>query len=219
MSNASLTKPLSSASASPSVIAEERRQRVRETLGDIRQLLAGKQLSRELLADICARLERLAQARELFSSAEFPPPAAGQGESTRYRLNPDDGDNDIALYLNSINPGKTSVPHNHTTWAVIVAISGEELNRIYQRTDDGSDAEHAQLALSHEQVVRPGSSIAFLPDDLHSIHVTGNAPTLHFHLYGQPLETLSGRIGIEPDTGRIINYNKSKMTKSVAVGN
>ncbi|WP_233233865.1 cysteine dioxygenase family protein [Bordetella sp. LUAb4] len=216
MSNASPSK--AATSASPSVIAAERRQRVSETLSDIRQLMAGKALSRELLADISARLERLAQAHELFGSADFPPPSGGQGESTRYRLNPDDGDDDIALYLNSINPGKTSVPHNHTTWAVIVAISGDELNRVYQRTDDGSDAEHATLALSHEQVVRPGASIAFLPDDLHSIHVTGNAPTLHFHLYGQPLETLSGRIGIEPDTGRIINYNKAKMTKSVAAG-
>jgi len=216
MSNASPSK--AATSSSPSVVAAERRQRVSETLSDIRQLMAGKALSRELLADISARLERLAQARELFGSADFPPPAGGQGESTRYRLNPDDGDDDIALYLNSINPGKTSVPHNHTTWAVIVAISGDELNRVYQRTDDGSDAEHATLALSHEQVVRPGSSIAFLPDDLHSIHVTGNAPTLHFHLYGQPLETLTGRIGIEPDTGRIINYNKAKMTKSVAAG-
>ncbi|OWT75504.1 MULTISPECIES: cysteine dioxygenase family protein [unclassified Achromobacter] len=216
MSNASPSQ--AAPSSSSSVVAAERRQRVSETLADIRQLLAGRELSRELLADVSARLERLAQASELFGSADFPPPAGGQGESTRYRLNPDDGDSDIALYLNSINPGKTSVPHNHTTWAVIVAISGEELNRIYQRSDDGSDAEHAKLALSHEQVVRPGASIAFLPDDLHSIHVTGNAPTLHFHLYGQPLETLSGRIGIEPDTGRIINYNKAKMTKSVAAG-
>jgi predicted metal-dependent enzyme (double-stranded beta helix superfamily) len=203
---------------SSSAVAAERRQRVQDTLDDIRQRLSGKTLSRELLADITACLERLAQARELFDTSEFPPPAGGKGESTRYRLNPDDGDGDIALYLNSINPGKTSVPHNHTTWAVIVAIAGDELNRVYERTDDGSDPEFAKLALAREQVVRPGAPIAFLPDDLHSIHVTGTAPTLHFHLYGQPLETLSGRIGIEPDTGRIVNYNKSKMTESVAAG-
>ena len=36
-------------------------------------------------------------------------------------------------------------------------------------------------------------------------------PTLHFHLYGQPLETLSGRIGIDLATGEIVNYNATQM--------
>jgi hypothetical protein len=62
-----------------------------------------------------------------------------------------------------------------------------------------------------EVVVQPGQSLSFLPDDIHSIHVTGESPTLHFHLYGQPLETLSGRIGIDLATGQILNYNATQM--------
>jgi hypothetical protein len=42
----------------------------------------------------------------------------------------------------------------------------------------------------------------------------GHEPTLHFHLYGQPLETLSGRIGVEPETGRVVNYNATQFTPS-----
>ncbi|MCV6904968.1 MAG: cysteine dioxygenase family protein [Achromobacter xylosoxidans] len=196
-----------------SPVSHERRQQVRGALADIRDLLAAAPLTRELLARVAARLEQLAQQRTLFPAAEFAPPAAGQGvgASTRYRLNPDDGDGAPALYLNSINPGKTTLPHNHTTWAVIVALSGQELNRVYRRSDDGSQPGRATLEQVREVVVQPGQPVSFLPDDIHSIHVTGDEPTLHFHLYGQPLETLSGRIGIDLTTGEIVNYNATQM--------
>jgi hypothetical protein len=65
--------------------------------------------------------------------------------------------------------------------------------------------------------VQPGTPIAFLPDDLHSIHVIGDAPTLHFHLYGRPLETLSQRIGVNLETGAVVNYNATQLKPSKAV--
>ena len=129
-------------------------------------------------------------------------------------LNPDDGDGGIALSLNSINPGKTTIPHNHDTWAVIVAVEGEEQNRVYRRTDDGRDPGRARLVLAQEVTVRPGTPIAFLPEDIHSIAVTGTQPTLHFHLYGRPLETLTGRIGIDLATGDVLDYNATQFTPS-----
>ena len=47
--------------------------------------------------------------------------------------------------------------------------------------------------------------------------VVGEQPTLHFHLYGQPLETLSGRVAIDPDTGEVKNYNAAYFRPSEAV--
>jgi len=192
---------------------------VAATLAEIRSIENSRGVTRESLQAITAVLQKLAQREDLFSFADFPPPDAASGKtSTRYYLNregegeyadKDTDKDDIALYLNSIIPGKTTIPHNHDTWAVIVAIRGEELNRLYRRDDDGSNPEQAKISLTRELTVQPGTSISFLPDDLHSIHVRGDQPTLHFHLYGRPLDTLSGRIGIEPDTGRIVNYNKT----------
>ncbi|MPS77840.1 MAG: cysteine dioxygenase [Achromobacter sp.] len=174
---------------------------------------AAAAITREQLAAITARLEQLAERPDFFLAADFPAPPAdqGTGASTRYRLNPDAPAGTPALYLNSINPGKTTLPHNHTTWAVIVALSGQELNRVYRRSDDGSQPGRATLELVREVVVQPGQSVSFLPDDIHSIHVTGDTPTLHFHLYGQPLEILSGRIGIDLASGQILNYNATQM--------
>ncbi|NMK45351.1 cysteine dioxygenase family protein [Achromobacter sp. Bel] len=196
-----------------SATSKERRQQVQAALSDIQSLLGDGPVTRDRLAAVTARLEQLAQRQELFPVSDFPPPAPGQGvgASTRYRLNPDDAPGVPALYLNSINPGKTTLPHNHTTWAAIVALSGQELNRVYRRSDDGSQEGRATLEQVREVVVQPGQSVSFLPDDIHSIHVTGDTPTLHFHLYGQPLEMLSGRIGIDLATGQILNYNATQM--------
>lgn len=202
-------------STTPS-LSEQRRAAVAATLADVRQLIADGAPDRAALAAVTARLEALAAQKALFTRADFPPPDAGQGvgASTRYRLNADDGDEGLALYLNSILPGKTTQPHNHTTWAVIVAVEGEEVNRLYDRTDDRSNPAQAQIALAREFTVQPGASIAFLPDDVHSIHVVGDSPTLHFHLYGKPLERLTGRIGIDAETGAITNYNATQFQPS-----
>ncbi|MET3464190.1 cysteine dioxygenase family protein [Variovorax atrisoli] len=201
-------------SATP--LAAERRAAVAQALADIRAIAATEPFDRAVLARITARLEQLASRTALFPRADFPPPAAteGVGASTRYRLNAEDGDDDVALYLNSINPGKTSIPHNHTTWATIVAVEGQEENRVYRRTDDGSDPEVARLELEREVTVQPGTSIGFLAEDLHSIHVIGDRPTLHFHLYGRPLETLSQRIGVNLETGAVVNYNATQLKPS-----
>lgn len=200
-------------------LAQQRRDAVDATLADVRQLLAAGAPDRATLDAITARLEQLAAHKALFGRADFPPPAAteGVGASTRYRLNPADGDAGLALYLNSINPGKTTAPHNHTTWAVIVAVEGQEVNRVYARTDDRSDPTRAQIHVAREFTVQPGASIAFLPDDIHSIAVVGDEPTLHFHLYGQPLETLTGRVAIDPETGEVKNYNAAYFRPSEAV--
>jgi predicted metal-dependent enzyme (double-stranded beta helix superfamily) len=201
-----------------SATAAQRREAVQGLLANARRIIDEKGVTRAALSAISDLLLELATQHTLFDAADFPPPRRDSGDtSTRYRLNP--GEDGLALYLNSLLPGKTTIPHNHDTWAVIAAIEGAELNRIYRRTDDGSDPERASLELSHEVVVRPGVPIAFLPDDIHSIHVGGAEPTLHFHLYGRPLETLTGRLGFDTDTGVMVRYNAQHMQRATqAVG-
>ena len=170
-------------------------------------------VDRAALQDIVALLEELAERRDLFNFDAFPPPVAGQGSSAfRYRLN-DDGDTP-KLYLNSLLPGKSTLPHNHETWAIISAVEGQEINYVYQRDDEGREPGYTTLHLEKEVVVQPGTSIAFLGEDVHGIRVEGEHPTLHFHLYGLPLESLNGRYGVEAD-GRILNYNASQMAPSI----
>ena len=170
-------------------------------------------VDRAALQQIVLLLEGLAERRDMFNFEGFPAPDAATGETQfRYRLN-DDGESPT-LYVNSLLPGKATLPHNHETWAIIVAVEGQELNRVYRREDDGSDPARARLVLEQEIVVQPGTSVAFLGEDLHGIRVEGDQPTLHFHLYGRPLESLENRYGVKDD-GSVVNYNKSQMAPSI----
>jgi predicted metal-dependent enzyme (double-stranded beta helix superfamily) len=169
-------------------------------------------VDREALKEIVALLEQLAERRDLFNFDTFPAPVPGEGDTAfRYRLN-DDGETPT-LYMNSLLPGKSTLPHNHETWAVIVAVQGQEINYVWTR-HDGDDPQFTRLELEKEVVVQPGTPISFLGEDLHGIKVEGEQPTLHFHLYGRPLESLNGRYGVNAE-GKILNYNASQMAPSI----
>lgn len=196
-------------------IEAQRRAAVEEAIGEIRAIEESEGVSRASLERIRDVLTKLASREALFPADEFPPPPAEDAErSTRYLIH-EDPDQRFALYLNSLNPGKSTNPHDHTTWAVVVAIEGRELNRVYERVDDGSDAGTAELELAREVVVEPGRGICLMPEDIHSIHVTGERPTRHLHMYGRSLETLTERVGYDLDTGRVVKYNQHYMSPTV----
>ena len=162
----------------------ERASAVEEAVADIRAIEAKEGVTREALERMKARLIKLAQRTDLFAPEDFPaPPAGGERLSTLYRIS-EDGDHRFALYANAARAGVRSPAHNHTVWAVIVGISGEELNRFYRRADEG-------VSETGSAVVKQGTGVAFLPDDLHSIHI--DAPALNLHMYGKGLEQLHRR--------------------------
>jgi len=190
-----------------STVPERRAVVVNQLMNAVRDHLAVDGVTRETLAKVGEELQSLvANSADLFSTASFPAPLPEDKGGVRYFIHTDPSTG-ISLYLNAIGPGKSSPPHNHMTWAAIAAIEGEELNRIYNRTDDGASSEQASLELAKEFNVRKGFGIQFLPDDIHSIHIEGNDGTRHFHLYGQPLESLDDRLGFNLETGAIVRFN------------
>lgn len=165
--------------------AKERTFEIAAAVADARDIEAAAGVTREALERIKQRLIRLASRTDLFTAADFPPPEpGGKLKSCLYRL-AEDEDHRFALYANASLGGYGTPAHNHTTWAVIVGVTGEELNRLYERSADGG------LREKDSCVVRQGSGVAFLPDDLHSIHI--DAPLLNFHMYGLALEQLHRR--------------------------
>src|SRR5207244_3244 len=107
------------------------------------------------LEAIKAVLIGLAGKRELFPRADFPLPPEGERDRL-YRL-AEDPDQRFALYLNSGSPGKKTPPHNHTTWAVIVGIDGEEHNRVYERNPDHTEPGKGTVKIAREFTVAPGT--------------------------------------------------------------
>lgn len=191
-------------------IAAARREAVETARREIEHIERSQGVTRVALDAVKAVMLDLASREELFPSTEFPPPPAGEKGSKRYLLG-ENADGRFAMYLLALNPGNESKPHDHTTWAVVTAVQGEEVNRVYRRTDDGADPQSCQLAIDREVNVRPGTGIALMPEDIHSIHTQGTQSTRHLHVYGLALEKLVDRKGYDPETGKVVPYNSNFM--------
>ena len=173
--------------------ASERRKAIEAAIADIRGIERREGVTRASLANIKARLVKLAARSDLFDPKDYPPPEPGQKlRSCLYRLS-EDADHRFALYANASLGGYGTPAHNHTTWAVIVGVTGEELNKFYDRAGGG-------VKEKGRDVVRQGTGVAFLPEDLHSIHI--EAPLLNFHMYGLALEQLHRREFYKEKEGR-----------------
>jgi predicted metal-dependent enzyme (double-stranded beta helix superfamily) len=186
-----------------SAISAARPAAIAAAVERIRVIERSQGVTRDALNAIMVELKALAAQQNLFPSSEFPPPPDGEPGNRRYLLQ-EDPDHRFALYLNALNPGNESKPHDHTTWAVVVAVDGQELNKVYRRTADA-------LVVDHEVMVEPGTGITLMPTDIHSIHTTGTVPTRHLHMYGLALEKLDNRMAYDPKTGEAIPYNANFM--------
>lgn len=184
---------------------------VAATMDRIKGIEREQGVTRAALDAIKAEMLALATQESLFPASEFPPPPEGEKGSKRYLLQ-EEPDGRFAVYLLALNPGNESKPHDHTTWAVVVSVEGQELNKVYRRVDDGSQPGHAKLELAREVMVEPGTGIALMPEDIHSIHTTGTTPTRHLHCYGLALERLDQRQGYDTAAGTVQPYNKAFMT-------
>lgn len=182
---------------------------VAAAVGRIQQIERDQGVTRPALEAIRAELMNLAAQEHLFPSEAFPPPPNGEKGANRYLLREEASG--TALYLNALNPGNETKPHDHTTWAVVVAVDGQELNKVYDRVDDGSDPSRCEMRVREEVMVEPGRGICLMPEDIHSIHTTGTKPTRHLHMYGLALEKLEGRRAFDDSTGQVSYYNKAHM--------
>lgn len=185
--------------AHESPVAAERTRAVAEVVNKVRQIEHEHGVTRDALERIRTVLIELARRTDLFPESDYPSPREEE-RSLLYLLS-EDPDHRFALYLSTGVPGRASPPHNHTTWAAIAGIGGEEENRVYERTDDRSLRGKGEIREVHRVVLRAGDGIAFLPDDIHSIHVVGATPTRHLHMYGMSVEHLPNRVEYDMDAG------------------
>ena len=193
-----------------------RQSEVARTIEEIKTIEINGGVSKETLEKIKLVLIRLAKQEELFPLVDFPVNSKLDGNSAIYRLSEDE-DNRFALYASTSMPGKGVHPHNHTTWAVIVGIHGDEHNIFYERTDDLSIEGRGELRESGRYTVSPGRGVTLMPDDIHSIHTSGKAQTVHLHMYGLALEQLHDRVMYNMQAGTYKTFPASQNIKSMSM--
>ncbi len=172
-------------------IHDQRAQAARETIESVRAIESQFGATREALERIKPELVKLASRTELFPASSFGNLPGRPG--TIFHV-AEDPDGRFALYGSAGSPGKAQPPHNHTTWACIAGVYGDEHNVFYDRVDDHPADAQASLVKTGELTVVKGNACAFLADDFHTIEVVNGKESLHLHLYGKTLEDLPGRV-------------------------
>ena len=184
-------------------IAQQRQQVIAEAMTRVRAIEAERGVTRNALDAIRDVMIGVAARTELFPREEFPLDADGTGETFDVLSVDDDGR--YELYLEVANKDISTPPHDHTTWAVVTGIHGLELNKIYE--GDGGPKGEAPLKVGHEVEVKQGTGVCLMPDDFHSIHITGGELNMHLHLYGLGFAHLKGRRMFDADTGKYQSFD------------
>ena len=172
-------------------IAAQRKSEIKRYIDDVKQFIPPETITGDMLNSIKQRLLLLATHKNLFNAETFPV-KEGDGTSSLYLLS-EESDHTSALYVVSELKGNMSPPHNHTTWAVIVGIEGEEINKFYKFSSPPKDDGKAKIQEYASTTVAEGNGITLMPDDIHSIHCLTEASTVNFHFYGKSIEHLPNR--------------------------
>lgn len=182
-------------------VAQERSAAIEAALADVRAIEASEGVTRQSLERIKQRMIELGQRRELFPHEDFPLTSENDGEHFDVLSVDDDGR--FELYIEVANKAVDVPPHNHTTWAVVVGIEGEEINSLFDVDADRS----APPKLRKKVSVAPGAGVAMMPDDFHTIQFVDGTHNMHLHLYGLCFAKLKGRTMYDQEAGEYRSFD------------
>ena len=114
-----------------------------------------------------------------------------------------EGDDGLTLILARFAPNEPTPIHDHGTWAVLHVLEGRDRYLEWERLDDGSDSEHADLKVKLESTLKPGDSVYWYgpPRDIHS-QVAQDGPACELILAGANMMT-KARHYFDGDSGRV----------------
>ena len=177
----------------------ERSKAIIETIGGIKTATERRADVEELNVAKSYLIE-LASKRDLFPADEFPMPTNGQNERTVCVYSEPDGR--YAMYVNLVNQGAASIPHDHgKSWAIIAGIEGYEKHTFYECISSNSARRTAEVEKKAEIIVEPEMAVTMLVGGIHSIEATNPDPSMFLHCYGYAFDAQDGRREFDLESG------------------
>lgn len=82
-------------------------------------------------------------------------------------------DGDLSLLIYPLAKGKVIPAHDHGNWESMFVYRGAVKHTVYERTDDGSVAGHADLTIVDDRLLKPGDCAVIAPPaDIHTFLAT-----------------------------------------------
>lgn len=127
----------------------------------------------------------------------------GIGQYALYRAE----DGSLTLFSLVIPEGASTPVHDHLAWGLIGVYRGRQAETIYERTDDGSNPERADLVVSKQIEVDQGDFYALLPptDDIHYVSTISDGPSVSIHLLANDTACV-WRHKFDPEHGSVASF-------------
>lgn len=171
---------------------------VNELCRDIRELLNGTEDRETILKDGSVLLANFVKnpvfMKDLFSKLITDDdflmklwPVMDSHEITFFR----DKEGLFSLRLYVWDPAVSYPIHSHGSWGIVGCVTGEILERKYERLDHGTKPGHAKIKESNRGILCPGDITTVLPQNQGIHHMQSNTSknsSVSLHIYGRAVE-------------------------------
>ncbi len=174
--------------------------------------------TRRLTAEISSDAERVQALQPAFSKLlsaegwlpeEYASPdhesgmGGGIGQYALYRAE----DGSLTLFSLVIPAGASTPVHDHLAWGLIGVYRGEQEETIYERIDDGSTEDRAELVPSKELHVKQGEFYTLIPptDDIHYVRTVSDTASVSLHLLANDTACV-WRHKFDPEEGSVTAF-------------
>jgi hypothetical protein len=134
-----------------------------DLVADVRDIVKEGGPDRAMADRVQACLERALRSPDFLESCPGYTPQAG---NLRLYKDPDLG---FIIGSSVMEPGFLRMPHDHGAirWSIYGTYSNSFVQRLWRRTDDGSQPGRASVEVAEEVTVPAGRAYALLPGDIH----------------------------------------------------
>lgn len=92
---------------------------------------------------------------------------------------------DLALSALVVPPGASTPVHDHLAWGIVGLYRGAQDEDVFERRDDGTSEETADLAVKIRRHLTQGDFYELLPEtDIHQVTTTSDITSVSLHLLG-----------------------------------
>ena len=154
---------------------------LQDYVADLRAVAAETDDEDEILRRVGPLAQRFVSDRSWLEEKHYK---ADEEQGFGVSLLHEEPDHSLAVLVVNWLPGRGTPPHDHGTWAVVAGIEGVERNVRYNRVDDGTRADYAELEEKHAFDAAPGELVSMKTGGIHMVTNETDQMTLSLHTYG-----------------------------------
>ncbi|NQU61697.1 MAG: cysteine dioxygenase family protein [Rhodospirillales bacterium] len=174
-----------------------------EYVGDLRRITAATTDYAEIFDQVSPLASKISLAKDGWMKPELYETDEEQGFGAH--LLHEEDDHSLAVFAVAWAPQNGTPPHDHGTWAIVAGVDGTERNIKYNRLDDRSKPDYAELEERCSFTASAGEVICLKPKGIHLVWNDNDVVTVSLHTYGRHFNH-TGRSSFNTETNEVIPF-------------